>query len=155
MVNKKDLTQKEIEYKIQSYCSYQERCHSEVYKKLKEFKIEEHMINEILSNLITQNFLNESRFSKLFSKSKFNVKNWGRIRIKNELRKRNISPHNIKLGLEEIDEFEYKKKLNKIFERKLSSLGGIKNDLKKQKIFNYLKYRGWENYLIYEKISEI
>ena len=102
MVNKKDLTQKEIEYKIQSYCSYQERCHSEVYKKLKEFKIEEQMINEILSNLITQNFLNESRFSKLFSKSKFNVKNWGRIRIKNELRKRNISPHNIKLGLEEI-----------------------------------------------------
>ena len=113
------------------------------------------MINEILSNLITQNFLNESRFSKLFSKSKFNVKNWGRIRIKNELRKRNISPHNIKLGLEEIDEFDYKKKLNKIFERKLSSLSGIKNDLKKQKIFNYLKYRGWENYLIYEKISEI
>ena len=76
-MNKKGLTQKEIEYKIQSYCSYQERCHSEVYKKLKEFKIEEQMINEILSNLITQNFLNESRFSKLFSKSKFNVKNWG------------------------------------------------------------------------------
>ncbi len=155
MVNKKDLTQKEIEYKIQSYCSYQERCHSEVYKKLKEFKIEEKMIKEILSNLITQNFLNESRFSKLFSKSKFNVKNWGRIRIKNELRKRNISPHNIKLGLEEIDEFDYKKKLNKIFERKLSSLVGVKNDVKKQKIFNYLKYRGWENYLIYEKINEI
>ena len=46
------------------------------------------MINEILSNLITQNFLNESRFSKLFSKSKFNIKNWGRIRIKNELRRK-------------------------------------------------------------------
>ena len=86
-MNKKDLTQKEIEYKIQIYCSYQERCHSEVYKKLKEFKIKEQMINEILSNLITQNFLNESRFSKLFSKSKFNIKNWGRIRIINELRK--------------------------------------------------------------------
>ena len=48
-----------------------------------------------------------------------------------------------------------KKKLNKIFERKLSSLVGVKNDVKKQKIFNYLKYRGWENYLIYEKINEI
>ena len=154
-MNKKDLTQKEIEYKIQNYCSYQERCHSEVYNKLKEFKIEEQMINEILSNLITQNYLNESRFSKLFSKSKFNIKNWGRIRIKNELRKRNISSYNIKLGLEEIDEFDYKNKLDQIFKKKLSTLVGVKNDLKKQKILNYLKYRGWENYLIYEKINKI
>ena len=34
-----DLTVKEIEGKLQYYCSYQDRCHKEVKAKLKSFKI--------------------------------------------------------------------------------------------------------------------
>ena len=73
-MNKKDLTKNKIQSKIQNYCSYQERCHKDVYKKIKEYTLNESHINDILSNLITQNYLNESRFSKLFSRSKFNIK---------------------------------------------------------------------------------
>tara|TARA_S200000501_G_scaffold118176_1_gene110914 strand:+ start:1528 stop:1902 length:375 start_codon:yes stop_codon:yes gene_type:complete len=123
--------------------------------KLKEYTLNENHINDILTNLITQNYLNESRFSKLFSRSKFNIKNWGKIRIKNELRKRNVSTQNIKSGLEEINELEYKKKLNEIFYKKLSSLKSSPKRLIKQKMFQYLNYRGWESALIYEKINEI
>ena len=154
-MNKKDLTKNEIEYKIQIYCSYQERCHKDVYMKLKEYTLNENHINDILTNLITQNYLNESRFSKLFSRSKFNIKSWGKIRIKNELKKRNVSTQNIKSGLEEINELEYKKKLNEIFYKKLSSLKSSPKRLIKQKMFQYLNYRGWESALIYEKINEI
>lgn len=154
-MKKKDLTKKEIEYKIQIYCSYQERCHKEVYIKLKEFAICETQINEILTNLITKNYLNESRFSKLFTRSKFNIKSWGKIKIKNELRKRNISSQNIKIALEEINDLLYKKKLDDIFDKKLSSLSGFQKEVKKQKMFQYLNYRGWESSLVYEKINEI
>ena len=154
-MNKKDLTKNEIEHKIQFYCSFQERCNKDVFTKLKEYTHNEDHINDILSNLINQNYLNESRFSKLFSRSKFNIKSWGKIRIKNELRKRNVSTQNIKSGLEEINDIEYKKKLNEIFYKKLSSLNSSPKRLIKQKIFQYLNYRGWESALIYEKINEI
>tara|TARA_B100001173_G_scaffold66780_1_gene56515 strand:- start:3870 stop:4334 length:465 start_codon:yes stop_codon:yes gene_type:complete len=150
-----DLTVKEIEGKLQYYCSYQDRCHKEVKAKLKSFKISSEELNEIVSNLIKDNYLNESRFSKSFVRGKFNIKNWGRVRIINELKLRNISIYNINLGLKEIDDQDYINKLEDIFNKKLSSLSNLNSNLKKKKIISYLLYRGWESNLIYSKANEI
>ena len=150
-----DLTVKEIEGKLQYYCSYQDRCHKEVKAKLKSFKISSDELNEIVSNLINDNYLNESRFSKSFVRGKFNIKNWGKVRIVNELKLRNISIYNINLGLKEIDDQDYINKLEDIFNKKLSSLSNLNSNLKKKKIISYLLYRGWESNLIYSKANEI
>ena len=150
-----DLTVKEIEGKLQYYCSYQDRCHKEVKAKLKSFKISSDELNEIVSNLIKDNYLNESRFSKSFVRGKFNIKNWGKVRIVNELKLRNISIYNINLGLKEIDDQDYINKLEDIFNKKLSSLRNLNSNLKKKKIISYLLYRGWESNLIYSKVNEI
>tara|TARA_X000001036_G_C20417206_1_gene699570 strand:+ start:194 stop:658 length:465 start_codon:yes stop_codon:yes gene_type:complete len=150
-----DLTVKEIEGKLQYYCSYQDRCHKEVKAKLKSFKISSDELNEIVSNLIKDNYLNESRFSKSFVRGKFNIKNWGKVRIVNELKLRNISIYNINLGLKEIDDQDYINKLEDIFNKKLSSLSNLNSNLKKKKIISYLLYRGWESNLIYSKANEI
>jgi len=154
-MNNFDLTLKEIERKLQYFCSYQDRCHKEVIEKLKTYKIKSSDLNQIVSNLINKNFLNESRFSKSFVRGKFNIKNWGKLRIQNELKKRNISSYNISLGMKEINEIDYNKKLDLIFNKKLSSLDRINTISKKKKIISYLTYRGWESNLIYDKINEI
>ena len=150
-----DLTNKEIENKIKIYCSYQDRCHKDVVLKLKDFNIDNKGKNEIISNLIKENYLNESRFCKSFARGKFRIKNWGRIKIKNELKLRDISSYNISLALKEIDDKDYIEKLDSIFKKKLSSLGNINVNIKRKKIFSFLKYRGWENNLIFDKINEI
>ena len=150
-----NFTINEIEQKLKRYCSYQDRCHSEVEKKLKEFDLIEEAKNKILFNLINENYLNESRFSENFVRGKFKIKNWGKIKIVQELKSRNISDINIKRGLMEIDEVEYKNKLENIFNKKLSSLENQSVINKKKKIFSYLSYRGWETSLIYEKINKI
>ncbi|MBT4959220.1 MAG: recombinase RecX [Flavobacteriaceae bacterium] len=154
-MNNFDLTLKEIEGKLQYYCSYQDRCHKEVIAKLKTFGVKSNESNQIISNLIKENYLNESRFSKSFVRGKFNIKNWGKVRIINELKFRNISPYNITLGLNEIDDQDYMKKLEDIFNKKLSSLSNLSSPLKKKKIISYLLYRGWESNLVYSKINEI
>ena len=154
-MNNFDLTLKEIEGKLQYYCSYQDRCHKEVIAKLKTFGVKSNESNQIISNLIKENYLNESRFSKSFVRGKFNIKNWGKVRIINELKFRNISPYNITLGLKEIDDQDYMKKLEDIFNKKLSSLSNLSSPLKKKKIISYLLYRGWESNLVYSKINEI
>jgi len=154
-MNNFDLTFKKIEGKLQYYCSYQDRCHKEVIAKLKTFGVKSNESNQIISNLIKENYLNESRFSKSFVRGKFNIKNWGKVRIINELKFRNISPYNITLGLNEIDDQDYMKKLEDIFNKKLSSLSNLSSPLKKKKIISYLLYRGWESNLVYSKINEI
>lgn len=154
-MNNGDLTIKEIEIKLRYYCSYQERCHKEVQEKLRTFNVIPDGVNQIISNLISENFLNENRFSKSYVRGKFNIKHWGKIRIVNELKKRNISKYNINQGLKEIDELDYQNKFEEIFNKKLSSLEGLTLIAKKKKILSYLMYRGWESSLIYQKIYEI
>lgn len=154
-MNNGDLTLKEIEGKLQYYCSYQDRCHKEVIEKLKTFNVKEHESNQIISNLINDNYLNESRFSESFVRGKFKIKNWGKIRIISELKRRNISPYNITLGLKEVEDQDYLNKFEEIFKKKLSSLKNLSSDVKKKKIISYLQYRGWESNLIYSKINEI
>ena len=154
-MNNGDFTIKEVETKLQYYCSYQDRCHKEVHEKLKTFNIIPEGVDQIISNLIRENFLNETRFCESFVRGKFKIKNWGKIRIINELKRRNISTYNINQGLKEIDELEYLKKFEEIFNKKLSSLEKLTPVLKKKKILSYLLYRGWESSLIYQKIYEI
>jgi regulatory protein len=154
-MNNGNFTLKEVETKLQYYCSYQDRCHKEVHEKLKTFNIIPEGVDQIISNLIRENFLNETRFCESFVRGKFKIKNWGKIRIINELKRRNISTYNINQGLKEIDELEYLKKFEEIFNKKLSSLEKLTPVLKKKKILSYLLYRGWESRLIYQKIYEI
>ena len=150
-----NFTVKEIELKLKKYCSYQDRCHIEVENKLKNFNLIREAKNQIIFNLINEDYLNETRFCENFVRGKFNIKNWGKMKIKMELKARKISNINISQSLKQIHEKEYLKKLDQIFEKKLTSLEGLSKDKKKKKIFSYLQYRGWETNLIYDKINKI
>ena len=150
-----NFTIKEIEFKLKQYCSYQDRCHNEVENKLSKFNLISQAKDQILFNLINEDYLNETRFCKSFVRGKFKIKNWGKRRIIQELKSRKISEFNIKKGLSEINEIEYLEKFENLFNKKLSSLENLNSIDKKRKIFSYLQYRGWETNLIYEKINQI
>ena len=83
----------EAKKKIARYCAYQERCHKEVNDKLREMGMIPAAIDQIISELITNNFLNELRFSEAFARGKFRIKKWGKSRIVSELKQRNISEY--------------------------------------------------------------
>ena len=145
----------ELQKKLEYYCSYQERCHYEVYNKLKGLTRNNDDINQVITKLIDDGYLNETRFSKEFTIGKFNHKNWGRIRIKLELKKRKISTKNIEIGLNELDDGKYLKKLEDLFKRKLE-IHSYKMDIySKKKIFEYFNYRGWEKDLIFKKLNAL
>lgn len=150
-----NFTIKEIEFKLKQYCSYQDRCHNEVENKLSKFNLISQAKDQILFNLINEDYLNETRFCKSFVRGKFKIKNWGKRRIIQELKSRKISEFNIKKGLLEIPETDYLEKFENLFNKKLSSLENLNRIDKKKKIFSYLQYRGWETNLIYEKINQI
>ena len=150
-----NFTVNEIEFKLKQYCSYQDRCHNEVEKKLKTFDVISEVKEQIISNLISENYLNETRFCKSFVRGKFKIKNWGKRKITLELKSRKVSNYNLKEGLKEINEIDYLDKLETLFNKKLASLDHLSLINKKKKIFSFLLYRGWETNLIYEKLNQI
>ena len=145
----------EIQKKLEFYCSYQERCHSEVFNKIMKLTSDFKDANSVITKLIDNGYLNETRFCKEFCIGKFNHKNWGKKRIISELKKRKISSKNIEIGLNEIDDDIYLKKFNDLFEKQLDK-HKRKNDVyTKKKIFDYFVYRGWERDLIFKNLNKL
>ncbi|WP_435623738.1 regulatory protein RecX [Flagellimonas sp.] len=145
----------EARQKMERYCAYQERCHKEVANKLKEMRMIPEAVDSILAHLIQENYLNEERFAKSYARGKFNIKKWGKSRIKNELKLRDISKYNIQLALKEIDEEDYFTTLDLLAKKRLSQLSESNKARKRKKLADYLLYRGWESQLVYEKVMEL
>ena len=153
MEAKKSITISEAKKNIERYCAYQERCHKEVVNKLKDLGIIQNAIDIIVADLIQNNYLNETRFAQSFARGKFRIKKWGKVKIRRELNKREISEYNIKMGMKEISNSDYEETFNKLLDKKLSELSHLSESKQKRKIFNYLSYRGWEVEKIFDKFS--
>ena len=74
---KKHITKEVALQKLQAYCAYQERCHSEVESKLYQLGIFGDAADAIIAQLIEDNFLNEERFAIAYARGKFQMKSWG------------------------------------------------------------------------------
>lgn len=152
----KTYTVEEATKRMEHYCAYQERCHKEVNQKLYEMRMIPEAVEKIIFHLLQHNFLNETRFAQAFARGKFRVKKWGKRRIINELKQREISSFNVKIALKEIPDDEYFSTFEALAEKRILQLKTETNLQKKRKKFaDYLFYRGWESALVYEKIGEI
>lgn len=149
------FTIKDAVLKLEHFCAYQERCHAEVVSKLYSLKMSPDEIDVVIVQLIENNFLNETRFACSFARGKHRIKHWGRIRITNELKIKQISSTNITLALKEITAEEYETTFKQLAERCWDNLKE-KNTLKKRKKFcDYMLRRGYESFLVYDKVTQL
>ena len=150
------LTEKEKALKkLQKYCAYQDRCHQEVRSKLLTLKIYGDDLENIIVELIEDNFLNEERFACSYARGKFRIKKWGRIRIQQELKKRKISAYCIKKAMQEIEEEEYLQTLQLLLEKKLRQSKETNSFKKKAKLAKYLMNKGYESSLIWAELNRM
>lgn len=151
---KKYLSHEEALAKLQRYCAYQDRCHKEVRTKLIDLGVYGDTLEEIISELIQDNFLNEERFARSYARGKFRMRRWGRIRIRRELKLRNISDYCMKKAMEEIEEEDYLKTIDLLIEKKRSEIKEKNVFIKRGKLAKYLLGKGYESYLVWERISK-
>ena len=149
------LTKEQGQQKIKQYCVYQERCHREVKEKLYGYGLYKKDVEEILSYLIEENYLNEERFAIQFGGGKFRMKQWGKKKIQYELQQKGISSYLIKLSLKEINEEAYLETLRKLAEKKWVSLKGEHYLTRQGKTYAYLLQKGFEPALISQAINQI
>jgi regulatory protein len=141
--------------KAEYFCAYQERCHEEVVTKLRSMKMDSDEIDQIMVHLIGENFINEERFACSFARGKHRIKHWGKIRISNELKFRNISQTLINTALKEISPEEYLETFHALAERNWESIRERSLLQKRKKFCDYMLRRGFESNLVYEKVKEL
>jgi len=107
---------------MERFCAYQERSEYEVRVKLAKRGASDADINTVLSQLIEQNFLNQSRFALAYAQGKSSIKRWGPQKIKAGLMAHKVTPSLINEAINSISGEEQVAQLNQWFKKKEASL---------------------------------
>lgn len=151
----KSLTLSEATQKIEYFCKYQERCHQEVISKLYTFRLSASEIDQVVVQLIENDFLNEERFACAFARGKHRIKSWGKIRIISELKFRHISQYNITKALREISAEEYNTTFHKSADKHWENRRETNKTEKRKKFCDYMMRKGYESNIVYEKVKDL
>ena len=151
-----NLTPNQALQKIKYFCSYQERCHSEVKQKLYDYGLYQKEVDDIVAKMVEENYLNEERFAIQYAGGKFRLKHWGRNKIKYSLKQKQVSDYCIRKGLNQIDDDAYEATFQKLFDEKLRTLKSEKNIFtKKRKLQDHLVQKGYESDIIRSAINKL
>ena len=155
MIRRSSLTREQALQKLRHYCAYQERCHREVTEKLYSFGLRKNEVEVALSILIEENYLNEERFAIQFASGHFRLKQWGKVKIRYELKQRQVGDYCIKKALATIEEDDYLKTLGKLATEKWARLKGETSFARRGKLEEYLVRKGYEQDAIHQAIRTI
>lgn len=148
-------TVEEAKRAMERYCAYQDRCHQEIERKLKQMKMIPEAREVIFLHLMEHDFLNEERFARNFSRGKFRIKQWGRQRIQRELKQRDISAYNINAGMSEISQEEYEQTFWELSRKRFLSVDEKDVYKKRKKVGDFLLRKGFESHKVYEVLKDL
>jgi len=144
----KIFSRQQAKVKAESYCAYQERSQFEIRNKLYEWGLHQKDVEEIISELIELNFLNEERFALAYSLGKFRIKGWGKNKIRQGLKLKRIPDKLIIKSLKEINEDDYLLMLTKILKKKLNTISEKDPFKKRYLLSRFASSKGYESDLI-------
>lgn len=132
---------------MKKYCVEQDRCQSEVRSKLIDHQIYGERTEGIIADLISEGYIDEQRFADSYTRGKFRMNQWGKTKIKQGLKQKQISEYCIKRAFKEIDDEVYLETLSNLLKKKVSSISGNAYQ-KKQKLIQYALSKGFESNII-------
>ena len=144
----KIFSREQAKIKAESYCAYQERSQFEIRNKLYEWGLHQKDVEEIISELIELNFLNEERFALAYSLGKFRIKGWGKNKIKQGLKLKRIPDKLIIKSLKSIEYDDYLMMLKKILQKKSNTIFEKDPFKKRYLLSRFATSKGYESDLI-------
>jgi len=138
--------------RMRKFCSYQERAHSEVRTKLIKLQVYGDDLEEIMSQLVSEDYLNEERYARSYVRGKFRMNKWGKFKIRMHLKQKRVSEYCINKGMEEIDEEEYISMVDDLLTRKLAGNNDFKS---RQKARDSVMRKGFEPGVISERMAAL
>ena len=141
---------------LAKYCSSTERSPHQLLRKMKQWSVEESFHESLLDKLRNENFLNEERFARAFAHDKLEFNQWGKNKIKFELRNHWLDEDTIFLGLDDIDESRYGEIALSLIKKKEK---GLKKEIteiqKNNKVLSYMVQKGFEIELVKSLLSKL
>ena len=152
---KKECTVEEARLKAEAYCAMSEHCTDDVCRKLEQWGAPLAEFDSILEHLKKEKYVDNRRYAIAFVRDKYRFNQWGRIKIAQSLRLKQIDSEEIKLAMEEVDEAEYLDILTSVIRRKLPAVKAVNDYERKGKLVRFAVGRGYEVEKILQCLNRI
>ncbi len=108
-----------------------------------------------MTALVESNHLNEERFARSYARGKFRIKRWGRNRIKQNLKIKQVSDYCIRKAMTEIDDSDYAAALSEVVQKEIRRLSSQKlNSYQlRSKLYTKAARMGYESSIINEELN--
>ena len=153
-IKAKVFTPQQAQVKAESFCAYQERSQQEMRNKLYDWGLHHKDVEAIISELIENNFLNEERFATAYTLGKFRIKGWGKVKIRQGLKLKQVPDKLIQKSLQKIDPDDYMNTLEQVLAKKAASVTERDPFKRRYKLIQYAAGRGFEKDLIYDLLKD-
>ena len=147
--------EKEIFAKLARLCSRSEVCTPDIRKKIKESGGDAEMQDRIIKRLQDEKFLDDERYVRAYTRDKFRLNKWGRVKMRYYLKMKGLQDSIIETGFEEIDEEQYVKLLVKTMKEKAKIVKKANKFEKMGQVIRYAQGRGFEPELIHRHINSV
>lgn len=151
----REIVVKEAYTKMAQLCSRSEQCSTDIRKKIVAYEIMDELVEEIITKLKTEKFLDDERYVKAYVSDKFRLNKWGKIKIRHYLKAKGLSDGLIDNGLNEIDEEQYKKVLIATLKEKAKKVKTTNKYEKAGQIIRFAQSRGFEPEMIHRYLNEV
>ena len=141
---KNECTVEEARLKAEAYCAMSEHCTDDVCRKLEQWGAPLAAYESILEHLKKEKYVDDARYAIAFVKDKYRFNQWGRMKIVQALRLKQIPSVEINQALEEIDDTEYSDILMSVIRRKLPTIKAVNGYERKGKLVRFAAGRGYE-----------
>ena len=154
MENRK-LIVKEAYSKMAQLCSRSEQCSADIRKKMVAYEIMDELVDEIISKLKEEKFLDDERYVKAYVSDKFRLNKWGRIKMRYYLKAKGLNADLIEIGINEIKDEQYKKALISTLKEKARKIKSDDKFDKMGQIIRFAQSRGFEPEIIHRYLNEV
>lgn len=148
-------TPKEALVKLQELCARSEQCSSDIRERLYKWNITQPLADKIITLLIKDRYIDDSRFARGFVCDKYRFSGWGIHKISTALTAKKIPRNIISTALKEIDQQEYRQKAFQALNNKARSIHYDKSYEAKVKLWRFGASRGFESALLNSIIKEL
>lgn len=140
----KECSAEEARIKAEAYCSVSEHCRSDVLRKLQLWGAPEEDWEDILLHLEKERYVDDGRYAVAFVRDKYRFNQWGRVKITQALRMKQVSSACIAEAMGEIDEEEYLSILTNLLKRKQRSVKAASDYERNGKLIRFAVGHGYE-----------
>ena len=151
----KQLTEQEALLRLTALCSQAEHCSFEMTEKMRKWQISDEAQARIMQYLVSERYVDDERYCRLFVKDKIRYNKWGRRKVEQALWAKHIDSDISKAVLDEVDDEEYINNLRPMIKSRRKQLQGMSEYEANARLMRWALGRGFTFDIIKQCIDGI